>query len=109
MTSNCSKSKVKKDTFECEEISYKKDNFIVAKGKYKEYDEADWIDMIAMRWIVNPEKNVKDDKELQYVGFPFDVDRQPVWFTVSPKLVKSMESFFQEETKKLSRKDKCSK
>jgi len=97
--STCLKANVKEDTFECQEIIYKSKNFIVALGKYNQKENnSKSIDMIAMRWIKNPEKNVENE-ELEKIGFPFNEKHEPVWLTVPKGLVPSLKEFFLKESK----------
>jgi hypoxanthine phosphoribosyltransferase len=79
----------------CEKIVYKfKDEFAVAVGKYRQKGDKNELDMIAMRWLINPEKDVENNAELAKKGFPFNSDMEPVWLTVPVELVKPLKEFF---------------
>ena len=87
----CFDAKVQEDTFICKEIIWHSDKFIVSSGTYGERD------MIAMRWYINPEHDVKNDKTLQEKGFPLNINGEPVWLTVPFELVESLKDFFKQQ------------
>lgn len=89
----CSDSKVIDDTFICESIIWQDNEFIVASGDYNSRP------MVAMRWCINPEFDVKGDVILKNKGFPLNTDEEPVWLTVPFDLVKALKAFFEEQYK----------
>lgn len=89
----CSNSKVIDDTFICKSVIWQNNQFIVACGKYGKRN------MIAMRWIENPEPDVKNCKILKGLGFPFNIKMEPVWITVPFELVEPLKAFFEEQNR----------